>query len=104
MSEEREPYECMNEADPHAATDYITRLLAGLLLALIVMIASACPAKAEGRNWCADWRDGYRTGYCWSNLRCEFVPDVTCPDAKDGQLDGYMAGLNAGLSDGKVTL
>ena len=100
MSEEQNPYECLPEGPKHAAADYITRLLAGLLLALIVLIASACPAKAA-ESWAAQWADGYATGYCWTRNPCDYIPPVQIPYPEDGQDDGYVAGLKAGLEDGK---
>ena len=103
MSEEREPYECMNESDPHAAADYITRLLAGLLLALIILVASACPAKAA-ESWAAQWVQGYEIGYCWARQPCDYIPPVQIPYPEDGQSDGYVAGLKSGLEDGSIDL
>lgn len=106
MSEEenrQEPYEVYPEADPHAATDYITRLLAGLLLALIVLIASACPAQAA-ETWAAQWVSGYTTGFCWTRNPCDYIPPVQIPEPEDGQSDGYVAGLKRGLEDGRQEL
>ena len=98
-----EPYETMPEGQPHALADWITRLLAFLLLALIVLIASACPAKAA-ESWAAQWVDGYETGFCWTRNPCEYIPPVQIPYPEDGQSDGYVAGLKRGLEDGRQEL
>lgn len=101
MSEEREPYEVYPESDPHAAADYITRLLAFLLLALIVLIASACPAKAEGRNWCADWKDGYEYSFYMKCLSCQSIEPKHCPYPEHPGQDGKLKGIKDGAADGK---
>ena len=103
MSDDQNPYEVYPESDPHAAADWITRLLAFLLLALIVLIASACPAKAA-ESWAAQWVSGYETGFCWTRNPCDYIPPVQIPYPEDGQSDGYVAGLKAGLEDGRQEL
>ena len=42
-----EPYETTPDGEPHATADYFTRVIAGLLLAMIVLVAASCPAKAS---------------------------------------------------------
>ncbi len=101
MSEEQNPYECLPEGPKHAATDYITRLLAFLLLALIVLIASACPAKSEGRNWCADWQQGYEASFYLVCRQCQTIEPKQCPEPKQDETDGYMRGVVDGAADGK---
>mgnify|MGYP003543484825 CR=1 FL=1 len=102
MSEEREPYECLPEGPGHAAVDYITRLLAGLLLALIVLIASACPAKAS-ENLCSEYGKGWALGICWRTADC-YVPPVRCPVGLQDADQAYMAGLRDGLKAGRVEI
>jgi len=101
MSEEKQPYEVYPESDPHAAADWITRLLAGLLLALIVLIASACPAKAEGRNWCADWQQGYEASFYLVCRQCQAIEPKECPKPEPTDSSGYMRGVKDGAADGK---
>ena len=96
----QEPYEVMPEGELHAKADYITRLLAGLLLTLIVMVASACPAKAEG-SWCSDWEDGYTAAYYLQCYSCQSIPPKVCPypvetDDRDGYMRGVVEGAEAG--------
>ena len=101
MSEEREPYECLHEGPDHAAVDYITRLLAGLLLAMIVLIAAACPAKAEGRNWCAEWKQGYEASFYMVCRQCQAIEPKECPEPEPTDSSGYMRGVKDGAADGK---
>ena len=101
MSEEKQPYEVYPESDPHAAADWITRLLAGLLLALIVLIAAACPAKAEGRNWCAERKDGYEASFYLVCRQCQAIEPKECPEPEPTDSSGYMRGVKDGAADGK---
>ena len=98
-----EPYEVMPEGEKHATVDWIARIICGVLLALIILVASACPAHAAG-TWCSDWADGFETGYCWRKDDCQYIPPQICPAPKDGQTDGYVVGLRQGLEAGKVTI
>jgi hypothetical protein len=92
----------MPEGEPHAATNYITRLLAGLLIVLIGIAALAWPNHAgAAESWAAQWVDGYETGFCWTRNPCEYIPPVQIPYPEDGQSDGYVAGLKRGLEDGR---
>ena len=102
MNDERQPYETMNEGEPHAATNYIARLLAGLLIALIVLIASACPAKAS-ENLCRAYGQGWALGICWRSTEC-YIPPVRCPVGLEDADQAYMAGLRDGLKAGRVEI
>lgn len=101
MSEENEPYECMNEGPDHATADYLATLLASaaLVLGLVALMWSNESGAAE--SWAAQWVSGYETGYCWTRNPCDYIPPVQIPYPEDGQTDGYIAGLKAGLEDGK---
>lgn len=100
-----EPYETMPEGEPHAAADYITRLLAGLLLAMIVLVAAACPAPAHAaENWCSQWADGFEVGYCWRKAECDYIPPQVCPAPVSESEDPYMTGLRDGLAAGRVEI
>ena len=101
MSDDQNPYEVYPESDPHAAADWITRLLAGLLLAMIVLIAAACPAKAEGRNWCADWQQGYEASFYLVCRQCQAIEPKECPEPEPTDSSGYMRGVKDGAADGK---
>lgn len=103
MSEEKQPYEVMNEGEPHAEMDWLAKVIGLLMLALIILVASACPAKAAN-NWCGQYADGYLTGYCWTRKRCDYVPPVVCPAPVSADEDAYMAGLRDGLAAGRVEL
>lgn len=96
-----EPYEVLPEGEPHAATNYITRLLAGLLIALIVLIASACPAKASENDWCASWRDGYEASFYLVCRSCQTIEPKECPEPEPTDSSGYMRGVKDGAADGK---
>ena len=102
MSDDQNPYEVYPESDPHAAADWITRLLAFLLLALIVLIASACPAKAS-ENLCSEYGKGWALGICWRTADC-YVPPVRCPVGLQDADQAYMAGLRDGLKAGRVEI
>jgi hypothetical protein len=96
-----EPYECLPEGEPHAATNYITRLLAGLLIALIVLIASACPAKASENDWCKSWQDGYEASFYLVCRTCQTIEPKECPEPEPTDSSGYMRGVKDGAADGK---
>lgn len=91
------------DENPFTLVDLITLIISGITIVMIVVfMAFIGPVQAsEGRNWCADWKDGYLTGLCWSKLECEIPTELECPPPADGQRDGYMVGLNTGLSDGE---
>lgn len=91
-----EPYESMPEGEKHAVADWLTRAVATVLLALIILVAASCPAHAA--SWCADWADGFEVGYCWRKARCDYIPPQFCPSPVNGQTDGFMVGLKAGLA------
>ena len=102
MSDDQNPYEAYPESDPHAAADWITRLLAGLLLALIVLIASACPAKAdESAGWCAAWQQGYEASFYLVCRQCQAIEPKECPEPEPTDSSGYMRGVKDGAADGK---
>jgi len=91
----------MNKQHEPSRLEWTITLLASaaLILGLIVL---AWPAHAEeGRNWCSQWADGYVTGYCWSQPKCDYIAPVVCPAPKDGQTDGYIVGLKDGLVAGE---
>lgn len=77
-------------------------VLALLLLTMIAMLSVEL-AYAENKllvpkGWCATYADGYALGYCWRTADCSLEYAV-CPVPEEGQTDGYMPGLNAGLRD-----
>ena len=95
-----EPYESIPDGEPHAIADWITRILAGLLLAMIVLVASACPAQA-GENWCAEWQDGYEASFYLVCRQCQAIEPKQCPEPKQDETDGYMRGVKDGAAEGK---
>lgn len=104
MDKNQEPYEAMPEGDPHATANFVAKIVTGLMLIIVISVLAACPAHAEGHNWCGDWADGYVVGFCWSRTNCDYIPPVVCPAPKDGQTDGYIVGLKDGLADGSTEI
>jgi len=101
MSEEKHPYEVMNEepyevlpeGPKHAVADWLTGVIA--TAALILGIAAlAWPERASANEHCSQWAQGFELGYCWRKAEC-YIPPQICP-RPDGN-DPYMAGLKAGL-------
>ena len=91
--------------DPSWRETAITMILSASMMVLIaaMVFALAQPAEAA-ESWAAQWASGYETGYCWTRNPCEYIPPVQIPYPEDGQDDGYVAGLKAGLEDGKEEL
>lgn len=101
MSEEREPYEVMNEGPDHAALDWIVSLLASAAL-ILGLIALAWPAHSEeGRNWCADWQQGYEASFYLVCRQCQAIEPKECPEPEPTDSSGYMRGVKDGAADGK---
>lgn len=87
------------DENPFTLVDLITLIISGITIVMIVVfMAFIGPVQAsEGRNWCADYIDGYTLGYCWKE--CGYIPPTMCPYPRDGETDGYMRGLREGLED-----
>ena len=100
MNEEREPYECLPEGEPHAAIDWIAKAIVLLMLALIILVASACPAKAAG-NWCEEWKQGYEASFYLVCRQCQEIEPKECPEPEPTDSSGYMRGVVDGAADGK---
>jgi hypothetical protein len=73
---------------------------------IATLLASQPVQAAEGRNWCADFVDGYVVGVCWGVDQCDLdaLAPVMCPYPKAGETDGYIVGLRDGLAAGRVEL
>ena len=99
----QEPYEVMPEGEPHAVADWLT--LAITLLAIVFAIASlACSNSAEaseGRNWCADWQEGYEPSFYIKCTSCQSIDPKPCPEPEYHGQDGYLKGVKDGAADGK---
>ena len=104
---DQEPYESMPEGEPHATTDWLTRVVASLLLALIVLIAAACPAKASeypkvATNWCAEWQEAYEYSFYLKCRSCQDIEPKQCPTPEHPSQDGTLKGIKDGAADGKA--
>ena len=96
----QEPYESLPEGEPHAAIDWIAKAIVLLMLALIILVASACPAKAAG-NWCEEWKQGYEASFYLVCRQCQEIEPKECPEPEPTDSSGYMRGVVDGAADGK---
>jgi hypothetical protein len=98
-----EPYETMNEGEPHAVADWLTGVIA--TAALIIGIAAlAWPERASAaENLCQSYGQGWALGICWRSTEC-YVPPVRCPVGLEDADQAYMAGLRDGLKAGRVEI
>lgn len=97
-----EPYEVIPEGEKHAKADWITKVIAAVLVALIILLAASCPAKAEEKSWCALWSDGYEYSYYLKCHSCQDIPPGICPDTEYPGQDGMLKGIKDGAADGKA--
>jgi len=80
---------------------YAAIALLGWVLLVCTLLFSGSAEAAQGRNWCADWADGYQNAYYLTCRSCNIIEPMQCPEPESDQLDGYMRGVVDGSADGK---
>jgi len=107
MNKQQEPYESMPEGKDDALSVFLTKLVSGAMVVLIIVLLYALSPKAEASeypkvatNWCAQWQEAYEYSFYLKCRSCQDIEPKQCPTPEHPSQDGTLKGIKDGAADG----